>query len=141
LGVSSISSDALRETLSDDATNQNIHGQVFASMRYLIRQRLLLRRPVTYVDATHLTVRERRPYVAMSHLYECTAAALFFDVPLAICKERNRTRGRVVPEEAMELLASRLTPPSLTEGFEEVIRYSDLAKGGAQAPTGMRARG
>jgi predicted kinase len=122
LGVSSISSDAMRETLIDNATNQKIHSQVFACMRYLLRQRLQLRRPVSYVDATHLTVRERRPYIVMADLYDCRVEALFFDVPLEVCKARNRRRSRVVPDAAMDVMAARLVEPSVAEGFEDVIR-------------------
>ncbi len=122
LGVTAISSDAVRELLIDDATNQTIHGRVFASMRYLLRHRLQLRRPVSYVDATHLTLRDRRPYIAMGQLYDCEVEALFFDVPAAVCKERNRGRTRVVPEEVIDLLAARLVAPTVAEGFHAVHR-------------------
>ena len=47
--------------LADDATDQTIHGEVFATLRYLLRRRLELRRPLTFVDATNITRRERRP--------------------------------------------------------------------------------
>jgi predicted kinase len=137
LGVSSISSDACRHLLSDDETNQTINRQVFAAMRYLLRHRLLLHRSISYIDATHLTPRERRPYIAMADLYDCSVAALYFDVPLDICKQRNLARARVVPDEAMDLLASRLVPPSVTEGFQRVVRLSELAKGEAPVPTGL----
>jgi predicted kinase len=141
LRVSSISSDALRHLIIDDATNQNIHRQVFASMRYLLKRRLQLRRPVSYVDATHLTIRERRPYIKLGDLYDCRVEALFFDVPLKVCKERNRMRPRVVPDEVMDLMASRLVPPSVTEGFDEVVLYSALSKAAAPVPTETPAPG
>lgn len=120
--MSSISSDAVRELLIDDPTNQTIHGQVFAAMRYLLRSRLLLQRPVSYVDATHLTLRDRRPYIAMGRLYDCEVEALFFDVPVAVCKERNRARDRVVPDTVIDVLASRLVAPTIAEGFHAVHR-------------------
>ena len=122
LGVTAISSDAVRELLIDDATNQTIHGRVFASIRYLLRHRLLLRRAVSYVDATHLTIRDRRPYLAMGQLYDCQVEALFFDVPVAVCKERNQSRTRVVPENVIDLLAARLVVPTVAEGFYAVHR-------------------
>ncbi len=56
-----ISSDAIRLQLADDPTNQTIHGKVFATMRYLLRQRLDLERPVTYIDATNLTAKRPPP--------------------------------------------------------------------------------
>jgi len=60
LGVNPISSDAIRLQLADDETDQTIHGRVFATVRYLLKQRLDLRRPVTFIDATNLTRRDRR---------------------------------------------------------------------------------
>ena len=89
-------------------------------MRYLLRQRLAIGRPVTYVDATHLTPDERQPYVKIARAYGCEAEAVFFDVPLDVCLERNRGRARVVPEEAVRAMAAKLVPPSVDEGFSRV---------------------
>jgi predicted kinase len=122
MGVEGLSSDAIRRWLADDETDQTIHDRVFETLRYLLRQRLSLRRPVTYIDATHLTVAERAPYLGIGRSYGCQVEALFFDVPLEICRERNRGRARVVPEEALEKMAARLIPPSLAEGFTKVDR-------------------
>ncbi len=120
LGVTSLSSDAVRQLLADDATDQGIHRQVFATLRYLVRHRLAIGRPVTFVDATHLTPRERRPYIRMGQLHDCVVEALFFDVPLDVCKERNRRRNRVVPEDVMDRMAAKLVPPTVEEGFSAV---------------------
>src|SRR6266487_1478097 len=89
-GVTPISSDLMRQLLVDDATDQTIHARVFNCMRYLLRQRLAIRRTVTYLDATHLTPEERKPYIDIARWYGCEVEALFFDVPLEVCMERNR---------------------------------------------------
>ena len=120
LGVMPLSSDAVRLLLADDATDQTIHGRVFATIRYLLRQRLAVGRNVTYVDATHLTPGERRPYVKIARQYGCDVEAVFFDVPLEICLARNRGRERVVPVEAMRKMAAKLVPPKVGEGFSRV---------------------
>jgi predicted kinase len=120
LGVTALSSDEIRGLLADDPTNQAIHYRVFSTMRYLLRQRLELHRPVTYIDATNLTPRERRAYIRMGELYGCAVEALFFDVPLAVCLERNRLRERIVPDEAVERMNAKLRPPSVEEGFAQV---------------------
>lgn len=125
-GAAVISSDHLRYILSDDETNQAIHRTVFGLMRLLVRIRIELCRPVTYIDATHLTRRERRPWIKMAELYDCDVDAVFFDVPLEICKQRNAARGRVVPEEALQAMAQRLVPPAVEEGFRRVITVSAL---------------
>jgi len=120
LGSPALCSDAIRRLLADDEEDQTIHGRVFATIRYLLRQRVAIGRPVTYVDATHLTPAERAPYVRIARRYGCEVEALFFDVPLQVCKERNRRRRRVVAEEVMDRMAGRLVPPSAAEGFSRV---------------------
>ena len=120
IGAPTLSSDAIRGLLVDDPTDQSIHARVFATLRRLLRERLELRRPITYIDATNLTPRERRPYIKLADLYNGTVEALFFDVPLAVCQERNRGRDRVVPPEAVEHMAAKLRPPTVEEGFARV---------------------
>ena len=120
LGVNAISSDAIRLLLADDATIQTIHVRVFATMRYILRHRIAIGRPVSYVDATHLTVAERAPYVSIARAYGCDLEAVFFDVPVEVCQERNRQRQRVVPEEAIEAMRAKLVPPGKEEGFSRI---------------------
>jgi len=112
-----LSSDAIRQWLADDETDQTIHDRVFETLRYLLRQRLALGRPVTYVDATNLTPQERAPYIGIGKSYGCEVEAVFFAVPLEVCRERNARRQRVVPGEALEKMATRLVAPDPAEGF------------------------
>ncbi len=125
LGAHPISSDAIRLQLADDETDQTIHARVFATMRYLLKQRIELERPVTYIDATNLTRRDRRPFIALARKHGCAIEALFFDIPLDVCQARNSSRIRLVPSRAVDQMAAKLAPPSLAEGFSriEVVRY------------------
>jgi predicted kinase len=122
IGATPISSDAIRRLLMDDETDQTINARVFATVRYLLKQRIELRRPVTYIDATNLTRNDRKPYIKMAREHGAGIDALWFDVPLDVCKSRNAARGRMVPEHAIDQLAAKLVPPSVEEGFERVIR-------------------
>ena len=119
-GANAISSDAIRLLIADDATIQTIHTRVFATMRYLLRNRLAVGRPVSYMDATHLTVAERYPYVGIADAYGCDLEAVFFDVSVEVCQERNRSRERVVPEDAIAAMQARLVLPGLEEGFTRI---------------------
>ena len=119
-GHNAISSDEVRRILADDPTNQNIHGRVFATIRYLLRQRLAIGRPVNYIDATHLTKTERAPYIKIARWYRAEVEALVFNVPLVECLARNAARGRVVPLEVIEAMAAKLEPPELSEGFARI---------------------
>jgi predicted kinase len=125
LGAPALSSDRIRGLLADDETDQTIHDRVFQTVRYLLRQRLEIGRPVTYIDATNLTIEDRRPYLEMGRAHGCDVEAVFFDVPLEACRERNARRRRVVPEEALAKMAAKLTPPSVEEGFARVTVISD----------------
>ena len=117
IGAAGLSSDAIRKLLADDETDQTIHDRVFQTLRYLLRHRLALGRPVTYIDATNLTPGERQPYIGIGREYGCELDAVFFDVPLDVCRERNIRRHRVVPEDALAKMAAKLVPPTVEEGF------------------------
>ena len=71
-----LSSDEIRRLLTDDVTNQQVHRRVFRILRQLLAQRLELRRPVTYIDATNLTPWERRPYIELAQLHDARAEAV-----------------------------------------------------------------
>ena len=120
LGVQSVSSDAVRLQLADDEKDQTINSAVFATMRYLVRQRIQLNRPLTCVDATNLTRRDRKPFIELGRSLGCAVEAMYFDVPLAVCKARNAARARIVPDHILDLMAAKLVPPSLAEGFNRV---------------------
>ncbi len=119
-GIAAISSDWIRNILADDPTDQTIHARVFLTMRYLLRHRLAIGRPVSYVDATHLTPEERRPYIQIAESYGCDVEALYFDVPVEVCQARNLQRNRVVPDEAIKRMALKLVPPEMSEGFSKI---------------------
>jgi predicted kinase len=119
-GIVPLSSDSIRELLADDPGDQSIHVRVFATVRYLLRQRLAIGRPVTYIDATHLTPGERKPYIRIANWYDCDIEAIFFDVPAEVCIERNRGRSRIVPEAVIRAMAEKLRVPSEAEGFSNV---------------------
>ncbi len=120
MGVAGLSSDTIRRWLADDETDQTIHERVFQTLRYLLRQRLDIGRPVTYIDATNLTPQERAPYLDIGKSYGCEVEAVYFDVPLEVCRDRNTRRHRVVPDDALTKMAQKLVPPSLAEGFTRV---------------------
>ncbi|MBV9769856.1 MAG: AAA family ATPase [Bryobacterales bacterium] len=124
LGVNAISSDEVRRLITDDPHDQTMNARIFAVIRYLIRQRIRAGRPVTYVDATHLTEWEREPYAILAQRYGCTLEALFFDVAVEICIARNQLRGRVVPEEAIRTMAQQMIAPSVSEGFMQITRIT-----------------
>jgi predicted kinase len=123
-GANPISSDAIRLQLADSEDDQTIHARVFEVARTLLRHRIEIGRPITYIDATNLTRKDRRHWIQMARQNGCRVEALWFDVPLPVCKARNAQRARVVPERILDLMAARFVPPSCEEGFDRVIPLS-----------------
>ena len=119
-GVTPLSSDLLRSILFDDITEQRWQGLVFSTLRSLLRARLIAKMPWNYVDASNLASHERRQWIKMAKGFGYDVHAVFFDVPLEVCLERNRNRERQVKEEVVRRMAAKLKPPSFEEGFSKI---------------------
>jgi predicted kinase len=119
-GVTPLSSDLLRNILFDDVEEQRYQGLVFSTLRSLLRARLIAKMPWNYVDATNLSVHERRQWIKMAKSFGYEVQAVFFDVPLEVCLERNRSRDRSVSEEVMRRMAEKLKAPMFEEGFAKI---------------------
>lgn len=119
-GVMPLSSDMLRGILFDDVEEQRFQGLVFSTLRSLLRARLIAKMPWNYVDATNLSTHERRQWIKMAKSFGYEVQAVFFDVPLEVCLERNRSRDRMVSEDVMRKMAEKLKPPAFEEGFEKI---------------------
>ncbi len=135
-GVQPLSSDLLRTILFDDITEQRYQGLVFSTLRSLLRARLIAKMPWNYVDATNLSPHERRQWIKMAKSFGYEVQAVFFDVPLSICLERNSKRDRQVTDEVMHRMAERLRPPAFREGFDKitVVRVKGAGNPTAVAP-------
>jgi predicted kinase len=134
-GVTPLSSDMLRTILFDDITDQRYQGLVFSTLRSLLRARLIAKMPWNYVDATNLSPHERRQWIKMAKSFGYEVQAVFFDVPLAVCLERNAKRDRQVSDEVMHKMAERLRPPAFKEGFDKitVVRVKGAQAGASGA--------
>jgi predicted kinase len=119
-GVTPLSSDLLRNILFDDVEEQRYQGLVFSTLRSLLRARLIARMPWNYVDATNLSIHERRQWIKMAISFGYEVQGVFFDVPLDVCLERNSQRDRMVSEEVMRKMAEKLKPPAFEEGFAKI---------------------
>jgi predicted kinase len=131
-GVTPLSSDLLRTLLFDDITEQRYQGLVFSTLRSLLRARLIAKMPWNYVDATNLSPHERKQWIKMAKSFGYEVQAVFFDVPLAVCLERNSKRDRQVTDEVMQKMAERLKPPTFKEGFEKITVVRVKGHGGAE---------
>jgi predicted kinase len=135
-GVTPLSSDLLRSLLFDDITEQRYQGLVFSTLRSLLRARLIAKMPWNYVDATNLSPHERKQWIKMAKSFGYEVQAVFFDVPLAVCLERNSKRDRQVTDEVMHKMAERLRPPTFKEGFEKITVVRVKGHPGTEPGTG-----
>ncbi|MGH9537064.1 MAG: AAA family ATPase [Terriglobales bacterium] len=128
--INPLSSDMLRGLLFDDPTEQRFQDLIFSNLRSMLKARLIARRPLNYVDATNLTPHERQSWIKLGHDYGYEVQAVFFDVPLDVCLERNQRRQRVVAEDVMRRMSAKLKPPTFDEGFSKitVVRVKEKEK-------------
>jgi predicted kinase len=74
------------------------------------------------VDNTNPTPAERASIIAAARRHGAAVRAVYLDVPLEVCQDRNAARsGRAaVPLVGMFATAKRLVPPTTAEGFDGV---------------------
>ena len=118
--ITPLSSDLLRALLFDDATEQRFQDLVFSNLRSMLKARLIARRPMNYVDATNLTPHERHSWIKLAKDFGYEVQAVFFDVPVEVCLQRNQKRSRVVAEDVMRRMAGKLKAPTFDEGFSKI---------------------
>jgi len=118
--ITPLSSDMVRLLLFDDSQEQRFQDLVFSNLRSMLKARLIARRPLNYVDATNLTPHERSSWIKLAKDYDYEVQAVYFDVPLEVCLERNQRRDRKVDEDVMRRMAAKLKAPTFEEGFSKV---------------------
>ncbi len=86
-----ISSDFCRGLVSDDENAQSATNDAFEVLNYVASKRLA-RGLLTVIDATNVQPESRRPFVELARKYHCLPVAIVFNLPEAICHQRNRDR-------------------------------------------------
>jgi predicted kinase len=125
-----ISSDALREAILGNATDQTANGRVFAAVHRALDQRLAADR-LAVVDATNLTAAGRRAIRERAGRAGVPAVAIVFALPADLVRRRNAARpGRQVPDAAVarHLIAlERILEQGVLEreGYQRIVRLDD----------------
>jgi len=91
LATEVISSDYCRGLVSDDENDQAATKAAFEVLHFIAGKRLEGGR-LTVVDATNVRPEDRKPLVEIARKYHMLPVALVFDLPEALCQERNRGR-------------------------------------------------
>jgi protein phosphatase len=86
-----ISSDYCRGLVADDENDQSATSDAFDVLQYIAGKRLAAGRLVV-IDATNVQPEARAPLVALAREHDVLPVAIVFDLPTAVCAERNKSR-------------------------------------------------
>lgn len=112
------------------ATHEHVSKDLFPNNKdrsgrqaRLIEAALSAGSPVV-VDNTNPALEDRRAIVELGREHGARIVGYYFESGTRLCVERNRRReGKArVPDVAIYVTASRLVPPSYSEGFDELFR-------------------
>jgi len=125
-----VSSDEIRKHLYGDESIQGNPVSVFRRARGELLAALKAGRSVIY-DATNTNQRFRQ--MTLRELRQAGASWIigyWLKVPLAVCKQRNGMRNRIVPEPVLHRMLSELRrfPPQFADGFDEIVVMDEGAE-------------
>ncbi|HVB25890.1 MAG TPA: AAA family ATPase [Ktedonobacteraceae bacterium] len=117
-----VSSDFCRALICDDAANQSVNRDTFDLFYYIINKRLFQQR-FTIADSTALYQEARFKLLDLARRHNYATCLLIFNIPEAVCAERNQRRERkvdaaVMPYHAKLLRQALLDAP--TEGWHQL---------------------
>ena len=126
-----VSSDRCRAVVADDESDQSATADAFELVRFIAEKRLNARRS-TVIDATNVRPEDRRAFVDLAKRYHALVVAFVFDMPEALCHERNAGRaernfGPHVVRNHQRALKRGIRRMD-REGIRFVYRFSDPAR-------------
>jgi predicted kinase len=126
-----LSSDAFREILTGDPSDQRATKTAFSIIHREVTKRLHAGRTVV-VDATNVDASARRQLIARAGFASVPAVAVVFALPRDVVLARNAARpGRVVDPDIVARHVERLEATLLSmtdEGFHRVVVLRDPAE-------------
>lgn len=121
-----LSSDALREELLGDASDQSNNALIFETMRKRLKENIYQRDVI--LDATNVTRKDRATFFSclnQDKVEWINIVAVVMTTPYEKCKEWNLCRERSVPEYVQEKQLRRFQIPFFEEGFDEILLETD----------------
>jgi len=119
LNAQLVETDEIRQELTGDAEDQSQNGKVFEIARKRVND-YLAQGKNTIIDATSLTIRDRKDWIEIGKANNAEIRAYFIDTPVSICKSQNSKRKRKVPEWVIDKQVSKLFSPTKSEGFDSI---------------------
>lgn len=113
-----ISSDAIREELLGDINDQTQNEMIFSELHRRIKDNIGDKNVI--VDATNVSNKSRKALLNCVKKKECKKSCIVMTTPIAMCKERNAKRDRVVPEYVIDKQVHAFQIPFYEEGWNEI---------------------
>ncbi|MCF6406348.1 polynucleotide kinase-phosphatase [Chitinophaga filiformis] len=124
-----VSSDACRETVSNNENNMDASEDAFDLLHYIVGKRLK-RGLLTVVDATNVRPEDRKKLVALAREYHVLPAAIVLNMSEKVCLERNELRtDRNLPPHVVTShisLLKRNVSKLREEGFRKIFELRDV---------------
>lgn len=115
-----LSTDGIREEIHGNSEYQDNPEKIFGILRYRIRKNLDNNRNII-VDATNLTVKNRRSIIYYASNYEKTLICYVVNKPYEQCLINNVNREHPVPEYVLEKQNKKFCIPTFEEGFNKIV--------------------
>lgn len=116
-----VSTDTIRKELFGDESEQKNGALVFEIAYARLAQAVALGHDAIF-DATNVKRKSRaelfKRFPNVEHV------AVFVNTPFPVCKKRNNQRERRVPVSVIKRMTYQLEPPTLEEGYKEIIEIS-----------------
>lgn len=75
------------------------------------------------VDALYTKLKWREAILEATKDFQCKRTLIFVNTPLDECIRRNKGRENALPDFVIEDIYNSIEPPTLDEGWDEIILY------------------
>lgn len=120
-----INMDTIRFQVTGNHSDQSKNGVVAGKAMSMLAESMVTGVKDIVWDNTTISVKYRKPLISLAKEYGYRVIAVHFEVSLEVAKLRNSARTRVVPVDVLDRMFNSLAPPSLSEGFTEIIKVSN----------------
>lgn len=122
-----VSLDDWREKLWGDRNIQNGPGgfDLILALHNMEIEEAIKKGESVVIHNTNILRKHRRPLVEMARSAGYRVRIVYFEVPVEVCRQRNRDRKNPVADEIIDDYAARLEVPDHTEA-DCIVRYSNV---------------
>lgn len=134
------SSDAIREELLGNISDQSNQELVFQTLHDRVLEDLRIGKNVVY-DATNINFRRRQQFLSQVRalrILNLNAVCVFTAAHYSKCLENNAARERTIPESVIKRMYENFDIPMMSEGWDEIWIENDYEWGWAKWETTLK---